>query len=143
LFYNVRAALAAIVEAGAKKQPAAQISPTSSIVVTPLRGVKFMFPAPSTGTVAFIMPDGTLWFYQDPYRDFLAVIEGVEVTRLRRCPVCGRFFWAQREDKAACGARCANVYRVRRRREKQREYAANRRENRRVKKQRAKGRIFK
>lgn len=150
LFHAVRAALGAIAEACAKERPAAQISSTgsvgeaASIVAVQLRSVNFTIPLAPTETVAFVEQDGTLQFHhRDMYREFLRSIEGVEVTRLRRCPVCGRFFWAQREDKSACSARCGDTYRVRFYRDRAPKYAANRRQNRRVKKARTEGRTFK
>ncbi len=35
----------------------------------------------------------------DPFREFLAVLDGTDVTRLRQCPICNRFFLALRKDQ--------------------------------------------
>jgi hypothetical protein len=36
------------------------------------------------------------------------------VEELGRCPICSRFFWRDRKDQRCCCKACANVYRVRR-----------------------------
>jgi len=43
----------------------------------------------------------------------LDALEGVEIGRIRQCPVCGRIFWAARIDQKAHDHRCANTLRVR------------------------------
>jgi hypothetical protein len=48
---------------------------------------------------------------------FLSAFEGVEVERIRKCPVCGLFFWAGRLNKSACAEPCARVLRQRKLRE--------------------------
>jgi hypothetical protein len=49
----------------------------------------------------------------DPFKDFLAALEGVEAIRVRQCPVCSRFFYAFRKDQKACSKRCNSARRVR------------------------------
>jgi hypothetical protein len=144
VFHTVRAALDAIARAVPRMPEAPRVTRHGSpVMVTPrpLPSVEFRLPQSAQSIVAVLKEDGSLQL-QDPYHDFLHQLESVEVGRVRRCPVCGRFFWAQRK-KAACSARCGNTYRVRFHRENAAKYAATWRENRRVKKQRAKGRIFK
>ena len=40
-------------------------------------------------------------------------LDEVEGARIRICPLCRLFFWASRKDKPCCGARCANAWRQR------------------------------
>jgi hypothetical protein len=63
---------------------------------------------------------GTRWV--DPYKDFLAALEGVEAARVRQCPVCKRFFFALRQDQKACSKPCNAARRVRDWRAKQANY---------------------
>ena len=49
---------------------------------------------------------------------FLGILAGVEVARIRRCPICGVIYWAGRLDKPACSDRCKSVVRQRRHRER-------------------------
>jgi hypothetical protein len=60
----------------------------------------------------------------DPFREFIRVLEGIEATRVRQCPICDRFFLAIRKDQKACSKRCNAVRRVRswRANEEQHEY---------------------
>ena len=53
----------------------------------------------------------TLWV--DPFREFLGILSGTDVTRLRQCPICKHFFLAFRKDQKACSKRCNVVRRVR------------------------------
>jgi hypothetical protein len=69
----------------------------------------------------------------DPYRDyFLPALEGVEIERIRRCPVCGQFFFAVRWDRngkygsKACSKKCNQVRRMRDWRASQSVYEQNR-----------------
>lgn len=48
---------------------------------------------------------------------FGALIEGVDTTRIRECPICERIFRARRKDQKYCTNRCGNVHRVRKARE--------------------------
>lgn len=38
---------------------------------------------------------------------------GVEVRRVRECPICEHIFWAERMDQPACSKRCNNIRRSR------------------------------
>jgi hypothetical protein len=69
---------------------------------------------------------GVLW--PDPYRQFLDDMNGFELFRIRRCPVCSMLYFAARRDKGACSPRCLNVHRVRKFRspDKQAQYEFNR-----------------
>jgi hypothetical protein len=60
-------------------------------------------------------------------------IDGVELTRLRRCPVCCKFYYAIRSNKGACDEHLG-VARVWRLRKKIPEYNENRQVNRLVRK---------
>ena len=60
------------------------------------------------------------WF--DPFREFLRALEGIEATRVRQCPICGRFFLVLRKDQKACSKRCNAVRRVRNWRANQEEH---------------------
>jgi hypothetical protein len=69
----------------------------------------------------------------DPYRDyFLPAIQGLEIERIRRCPVCGQFFFALRWDRdgkygtKACSKKCNQVRRMRDWRASQSAYEQNR-----------------
>jgi hypothetical protein len=57
----------------------------------------------------------------------LTALEGVEVARIRRCPICERFFWAGRADQKACSKKCNQTRRVRLWREKYQETYKQRR----------------
>jgi hypothetical protein len=63
---------------------------------------------------------------------FHRALEGLEAARIRRCPVCGRIYFAHPLHKSACSERCCAVERVRRKRDprKQTEYNLNRKINR-------------
>jgi len=63
---------------------------------------------------------------------FHRALEGLEAARIRRCPVCGRIYFAHPLHKSACSQRCCAVERVRRTRNprKQSEYNLNRKINR-------------
>ena len=48
---------------------------------------------------------------------FLEALQGLEVERLRICPICSQIFWAGRLDKSGCSENCSRVLRQRRLRE--------------------------
>lgn len=48
-----------------------------------------------------------------------ALVEGVDVTRLRVCEICKRLFWAFRKDAFGCSKKCCQNYRIRKHRNKQ------------------------
>ena len=54
---------------------------------------------------------GNLRIQHDP---LLQALDGVEVRRIRECPVCGALYWAGRLDKPACKYKCVHVLRQRR-----------------------------
>lgn len=54
---------------------------------------------------------GNLRVEHDP---LLQALDGVEVRRIRECPICGELYWARRIDKPTCKAKCAHVLRERR-----------------------------
>jgi len=73
-----------------------------------------LYQGPATSRSELWMHHGvvtTQWV--DPFREFLGVLEGTGVTRVRQCPICDRFFWAFRKDQKACSKRCNAVRRVR------------------------------
>jgi len=59
----------------------------------------------------------------------------IDATRIRLCPICGRFFWATRSNRKACDERCVSTLRQRnyRNRDKDKEAEAKR-NNRKYKK---------
>jgi len=67
--------------------------------------------------------NGRIHFAPDPLRaHFMTALEGVETRRIRRCPICDKFFYAVRGTQKACSQRCNATRRVRAWREKQSEY---------------------
>jgi hypothetical protein len=48
----------------------------------------------------------------------LTALTGAEAHRIRRCPICMKFYWAARKDKPACTKGCTHILRTRRWREK-------------------------
>jgi hypothetical protein len=71
----------------------------------------------------------------DPYQEnFLPVIKGVEIERIRRCPICGKIFFALRTktkggkdtSSKACSRKCNQLRRVREWRANQTVYLLNR-----------------
>jgi hypothetical protein len=53
---------------------------------------------------------GTINFKLSPYAELL---QGVNVTRLRICEICSKFFWANREDTKTCSKLHAKTNRMR------------------------------
>jgi hypothetical protein len=47
------------------------------------------------------------------HHPLLHALEGVELTRIRECPICGKLFWAGRIDQACCTKGCAGIRRTR------------------------------
>jgi len=43
----------------------------------------------------------------------LQALEGVDASRIRRCPICGKIYWAGRSDTGACKKRCKGTLRTR------------------------------
>jgi len=94
------------------------------------------------GTVPFEMTysvedkgDGRVSFEPDlMLQRFKKALEGTEILRVCRCPICGRFYYAVRKNKGACDEHLARA-RVKRGRDPQlrEKYEANRRINQLVK----------
>jgi hypothetical protein len=57
---------------------------------------------------------GQFEFNVDP---LVRILEGVEASSLRVCPICGLIYWAARRDKPCCTEKCAGVRRTRHHRE--------------------------
>lgn len=58
--------------------------------------------------------DGRVFFDPDPIEgDFKQALQGAEIRRIRRCPVCEKFFYAERKNTGACKEHLA-LARVRR-----------------------------
>jgi hypothetical protein len=73
-----------------------------------------LYQNPATSRSEIWMRHGvvtTQWI--DPFREFLGVLDGTDVTRVRQCPICNHFFLAFRKDQKACSKRCNAVRRVR------------------------------
>jgi len=66
--------------------------------------------------------------------EFMKTLAGTEILRVRRCPACGKFYYAVRANKGACDEHLARE-RVRRGRDPhlQKKYEASRRINKLVK----------
>lgn len=82
----------------------------------PLPGGDFT-PLFSGSTKAEVGDDGMMHISLD---ELSQAINGIDVRRIRECPICKRIFWAGRIDQKACTKEHANVYRVRVSREKYR-----------------------
>lgn len=75
-----------------------------------------------------ISDNGVISRVRDAYEDFLAELTNAgDLSRVRSCPACNRFFVAWRWDQKACRKPCANLIRVHRFRAKAPEYAEGRR----------------
>jgi hypothetical protein len=73
----------------------------------------------SLGTSTRVVSDhGVLRVEMSP---FLKMLDGIDIDRLRLCPICQKLFWAGRRDKAACSGLCAGNLRIRKLRQN-REY---------------------
>jgi hypothetical protein len=70
----------------------------------------------------------------------MADLDGCDLSKLKRCPVCSRPFMTKRKDQKGCSPRCANVERVRRSRKNAEEYEDNRKFRRRTGLQAIRGR---
>jgi hypothetical protein len=57
---------------------------------------------------------------------FFAAIQGHDIRKFKRCPICEKFFIAWRIDKGACSPKCLALNRVRRHRERQSGYEEKR-----------------
>lgn len=64
------------------------------------------------GVVQFrVTPDRKLKLKVSP---LIEVLDGVDMTRIRRCDFCSQLFWAERIDSLGCSAKCSNALRQRR-----------------------------
>lgn len=54
--------------------------------------------------------EGKLRLHAHP---ILEALQGVEVARIRGCPICANIYWAERIDQPACSRRCNNTRRSR------------------------------
>lgn len=76
--------------------------------------VRQLYVTPSTSWSEIWMREGVVATrYIDPFKDFVAALDGMPAGRIRVCPVCSRFFFASRKDQKACSRRCNAVRRVR------------------------------
>jgi len=76
--------------------------------------IKRLYQTPATSRSEIWRREGvvtTRWV--DPFQDFLASLGGVKAERVRKCPMCGSFFYALRKDQKACSKRCNAARRVR------------------------------
>jgi hypothetical protein len=60
------------------------------------------------------------WLYKDKHGKaqfeiypILQELKGVELARIRQCPICQKIYWAERKDQPACEKRCNNIRRSR------------------------------
>jgi hypothetical protein len=77
----------------------------------------------STMNVRFVMPHASVRVNERGQAEFnidhlVKVLDGVEVSKIRVCPICGVIFWAPRKDAPCCSIRCGKVQRTRRYRAK-------------------------
>jgi hypothetical protein len=84
------------------------------------------FPIPSAQTIS-MNKLGFAYVQENPVWNFFKhAISGLELERLRRCPVCRRVYYAWRNNKGACDAHLG-LARTWRKRDKTREYNQSRR----------------
>jgi hypothetical protein len=86
------------------------------------------FPIPAAQGISMSRSSGSIFFSEDKpiWWAFRQAVDGLELERLRRCPVCRRIYYAWRKNKGACDEHLA-LARVWRKRGKLSEYKANRR----------------
>ncbi len=95
---------------------------------------RIYLPPPATDTLIEVNQDATIGLGPDHYRDFLNdLTSSGDISRIRRCPICRKFYWAWRKDKGACSKGCLNNNRQRNHRLRQGKYEANRRRYRKEK----------
>jgi hypothetical protein len=44
---------------------------------------------------------------------FFQAIEGIDINKIKACPICEHIFWAARKDSKTCSAKCYNTFRQR------------------------------
>jgi hypothetical protein len=110
LFYAVRTSLETIARAAAN----------------PRHGEPTVVDIPVSATI-FITPSGTSLF-RGASGQFLEDVVRAGLSRIRKCPICSRIYYARRIDKGACSPRCCDTLNARKFRspEKRRQYEANR-----------------
>jgi hypothetical protein len=114
-FWTVRAILRSLAEAGRAMTEGTTRGATG-------------FPLPPIVPLVRIEPDGTLRmgeFWDDVHSTFAPALEGADVRRIKTCPACGKLFWANPSHKGACDEHLGSV-RIRRYREKQKQYEQTR-----------------
>jgi len=88
--------------------------------------------------------NGRVRFAPDPLlAEFKKALEGTEISRMRRCPICGNFYYAVRDNKGACDKHLARA-RVERGRdpELRKKYEKNRKRDRAAKVAKAAGKFL-
>ena len=80
--------------------------------------------APQSSTAHLVVNDGifTMVVFNPFEQYFGKAIEGVEVDRVRCCPVCERMFFAKRIDQLGCSNSCNHTLRQRNWRDNQKKY---------------------
>ncbi len=58
----------------------------------------------------YISKDGKIKFTPSP---IVQLLEGIEVARVKECPICFKYFWAGRKDMICCSTKCASTHRMR------------------------------
>lgn len=65
---------------------------------------------------------GFIYVENDQVREYppllFSFLLGVQVSRIKRCGICGDYFWAGRKDKKVCSARCGATSRKRQERQR-------------------------
>ena len=73
-------------------------------------------PDPNSTRRLCFNPDGAGRIVDSPARarfeELYALLEGLDLTRIRECGSCKQLFWAWRKDQRACSKPCANRYRA-------------------------------
>lgn len=59
--------------------------------------------------------------FQKKDNGFLEALTDIDITRIRECRICRKFFWANRKDKQGCSEKCANILNQRNLRENKRQ----------------------
>jgi hypothetical protein len=82
------------------------------------------------GTTTFDVSAGrAVVILDDPFRDFGLAVRDAEVSRIRQCAICDRFFYAVRLDQKACSRRCNHIRHTRAWRKKKDQYKYSRYQN--------------
>jgi hypothetical protein len=74
--------------------------------LSPMARMRYLMPAVSAHT----NERGELEFDVDP---LVKILQGVEASRIRICPICKLLFWASRRDQPCCVIQCAKILRTR------------------------------